>query len=529
MDAVRLLAVLDQPSVPAWQLEAIAALEQTGYAEVEVRSVPRSGRTERPPALFRAYEAWEQRRFSDAGAILAGRAHRSPQLRDSDWDGVHAALWLSDQPLPERALALPRGAWLIRQGRMRTPSQVPVFRELCAGKGLVETALYERTAAGERLLLRSKGPVDPVSLLRTRARAYVKAAQLPARYICRQAEGRDDDHPVRPAPPDPASPGTALTAVDLARLGRRMARRRLRARLLESEWFVAYRPVSGPEDRLRPSASFVPLFPPSGHFYADPFLLHHEGDALIFEDYLRAEDRGVIAQVELGANGPVGEPRRTFEIDSHLSYPFVFQRDDETLMIPESRHERRVQLLRAANGQPGSWEPVRTLIDDIGLTDSTLLFHDDRVWLFGTLALDDGPALDELHLFSAPSLQGEWTPHPLNPVVSDVRSARPAGALFTRAGELIRPSQDCSRSYGWRVVLNRVDVLTGDDYRETPIGHIEPDQRGISRTHTYNASSRYETVDGLRLVPRLAVLRRRPRSVRFKVKLYEDGGDARRD
>ena len=37
---------------------------------------------------------------------------------------------------------------------------------------------------------------------------------------------------------------------------------------------------------------------------------------------------------------------------------------------------------------------------------------------------------------------------------SDVRLARGAGSVFEKAGRLIRPSQDCSVSYGFALILN---------------------------------------------------------------------------
>jgi hypothetical protein len=263
--------------------------------------------------------------------------------------------------------------------------------------------------------------------------------------------------------------------------------------------------------------------PPPGHFYADPFPVRHDDDrdAILFEDYLRSRDQGVLAYVDIDRNARASAPMPALELDTHLSYPFVFQHGGDLYMVPETRRLNRVQLMRAVDGLTG-WKPTRTLIEAMALTDSTLLLSGGRVWLFGALAIDEGAALDELHLFSAPSLDGEWVPHPLNPIVSDIRSARPAGALFEHNGALIRPAQDCSRSYGWRIVLNRVDVLTEDAYSETAIGHLEPTDRRITRTHTYNASAGYEAVDGLRTVPKLAALRRPPKSVRFRVCLYDE-------
>ena len=102
--------------------------------------------------------------------------------------------------------------------------------------------------------------------------------------------------------------------------------------------------------------------------------------------------------------------------------------------------------------------------------DPTLLRHDGRYWLFVTMAAPGVRPSDELCLYSADSLTGPWRPHPRNPIVSDARRARPAGRILADQGHLVRPSQDGSGAYGRRIVLNRIDVLTPDDYEETPVG-----------------------------------------------------------
>jgi hypothetical protein len=54
-------------------------------------------------------------------------------------------------------------------------------------------------------------------------------------------------------------------------------------------------------------------------------------------------------------------------------------------------------------------------------------------------------------------------------------------------------------------VLNRVETLSRDSYRERAVARIEPDwMPGLCGTHTYNADTEYEYLDGYRTVSRFA-------------------------
>jgi hypothetical protein len=266
------------------------------------------------------------------------------------------------------------------------------------------------------------------------------------------------------------------------------------------------------------------ITPPAGRFYADPFLFRHDGRRFIFyEDYDSRRRRAVICYAEIDAGGRRGSPGVALSEDCHLSYPFVFADGDAVYMLPETAGRRTVELYRAARF-PDSWTLERVLLRDVAATDATLLRHEGRLWLFVAIAVDGGRPIDELFLFSSESLRGEWEPHPLNPVVSDVRCARPAGRVFLRDGHLIRPAQDCSRSYGWRLVFNRIEALSPSDYRERPIGAIEPAPgSGNLRTHSYDSDGVYEVLDGFRMRPRLPLrgASARPRWLRVDLESRE--------
>jgi hypothetical protein len=245
------------------------------------------------------------------------------------------------------------------------------------------------------------------------------------------------------------------------------------------------------------------IMPPPGRFYADPFLFQHDGRRFIFfEDSDCNSRKGVICYVELDDMGRHSAPRVALRQDCHLSYPFVFAEREGVYMLPETAGHRTVELYRAVRF-PQEWALERVLLRDVLATDATLLTHEGRFWMFVTIAVDGGHAVDELFLFSSDSLHGEWEPHPMNPVVSDARGGRGAGRIFLQDGHLVRPAQDCSRSYGWRVVFNRIEELSTTDYREEPIGAIEPaPDTGNLRSHSYDSDGTYEVLDGFRMRPR---------------------------
>jgi len=140
---------------------------------------------------------------------------------------------------------------------------------------------------------------------------------------------------------------------------------------------------------------------------------------------------------------------------------------------------------------------VATLLPDADARDATLHEWNGKWWMFVTLCVPGGPRADELSLYFADSPLGPWTAHPRNPIVSDVRSARSAGAVYMEDGALIRPAQDCSRGYGYAITLNRIDVMTEHEYEESPVGRLEPSWHPRLRgTHTINRSAHYEVTDG---------------------------------
>ena len=84
------------------------------------------------------------------------------------------------------------------------------------------------------------------------------------------------------------------------------------------------------------------------------------------------------------------------------------------------------------------------------LVDSTILFHKNKWWLFTNIADPEGTSPhNELYLFSSDNLLSHnWKSHPMNPVISDVKRARPAGKIIEHKG-ILYPSIPVLQSPVW--------------------------------------------------------------------------------
>jgi hypothetical protein len=278
--------------------------------------------------------------------------------------------------------------------------------------------------------------------------------------------------------------------------------RRKAQSLSKDQWFLR---VQRTVPTKNASTTIVDVInPPSGRFYADPCLCSQAGRQFIFfEDYSYSEKRGVISCMEIDSNGNYGPPTQVLKRDYHLSYPFIFEWQSDIYMMPETSANRTIEVYRAIEF-PNKWELHTTLFSNVKAVDATLLRYRDKFWLFANIGTESYPTTDELFLFHSQSPFGPWQPHPENPIVSDVCSARPAGRFIEQDGQLIRPSQDCSRRYGYKIKFHRVDVLTETDYRESPAGEIDPDWlRGNLATHTLSQDNGLQVVDGCRRISTL--------------------------
>ena len=266
----------------------------------------------------------------------------------------------------------------------------------------------------------------------------------------------------------------------------------------EQQWTLLY------DLRNDLSASFwrfKKLTPPKGTFWADPFVVYRDHKYFIFFEDLNFNDRkGTISVIEMDEKGNTTAPVKALERPYHLSYPFIFEWEGQTYMIPETSRNRTVEVYKSVRF-PDQWELHKTLMNNVVAMDATLHHDAGKWWMFVNMQEHRGASkMDELFLFWADSpLSDDWTPHPLNPIVSDVRSARPAGKLFTRNGKLYRPSQNSSGKYGYGLKINEVVTLNEEEFEEREVSSIVPNWNPkITGLHTLNHEHRLTIIDAQR-------------------------------
>lgn len=244
---------------------------------------------------------------------------------------------------------------------------------------------------------------------------------------------------------------------------------------------------------------FKTLVSPIDRFWADPFIWKVEDKYFLFiEELLYKTNRGRIVCLELDANLNILSNHVVLEKPYHLSYPYIFEHENCLYMIPETGQNNGIELYRCEKF-PDQWVFEKTLMQNVYAVDATLLNHNGKWWLFTNIKSNEGSTFDSLHVFHADSpLSDQWIPHPHNPIVKDLRSARPAGRIFFEDGKLIRPSQDCSKRYGYALNFNHIINLSETDYAEICEHRFAPPLGlRILTVHTFNRNSSLTAIDAI--------------------------------
>jgi hypothetical protein len=391
-------------------------------------------------------------------------------------------IWTAFVRPPEALLGrAPFGVWTLQNA----VSPATGFSEL-VNKEPVTACTLSRLAADagkDQVLAQAFAPTDQLSLARSLAVVRAKDQTLIMSMLRRVHRSGAEPESTGVSMPRVVNPGVAEFLLGVARLYSRYIIDLAKRPFYFRQWQLAY---SASGERLSQD-NMTRLAPGHKGFWADPFVLKRNGGTYIFfEEMPEGESRGRIVCVEITADGRASKPRTVLEREFHLSYPFLFEYDDGLFMIPESGAAERIEVFRCVSF-PDKWESHAVILEGVRAFDPTIIEVDGLWWMFATIQHNGNSTDDELHLFYSDDPFGNWRSHPNNPVSVDVRSARPAGALYWEDGALIRPAQDCSVRYGYALSIQKILRMNTLEYEEETVNQVLPDwaPNGVG-THTLN-------------------------------------------
>jgi len=545
---LRIGLLLDSVFLPAWEFAALERIVRSDHAELTLLILNRSQLKKRSPLtafwqdrnnwLYRIFNAIDEKLFLhetkaltlvDATEIFSnvpilevkpinesGKQHFSApdaeQIESYDLD-ILVKMGFGDL-CGDVLSAATHGVWTYRWGdRFKIENGLTGFWEVVNKWPETGAALQNLGADGEhhKTLYESWLFTYPYSPARSRNYILWSAASyLPRQIECLHRLGGEkyfhelkstaDEHPS--ALKSNSIPSNSRVLWIMARLAVRNLLEIYRRSFYHEHWELLFDFGADTEKDL---SAFSKISPPNDRFWADPHVIYKEPNYYIFvEEYLYQTKRGHISVIEMDRKGNHKQPIPVLQKDCHLSFPFVFDWLGHYYMIPESSEKKTIDLYECTKF-PDQWELKTALMKDVKAVDTTVLYSQGKWWLFTAIAEQEAAAPQvELFLFYSDELfTDQWHSHPMNPIVSDVKKARGAGGIFQKDGGFFRPSQDCSKTYGYGFDINEIILLSETEYCERTVRAVRPDSmRKIIATHTYANWGNLTVVDALTRQPK---------------------------
>lgn len=404
----------------------------------------------------------------------------------------------------------PYGVWSYHHGDNTINRGMPAgtweFIEKWPATGSILQILSEELDGGQ-LLYRSQSATNTSYLNENRNSYYWKSASFIPRMLKKLYDDRDNfiEKHVLPHNQHPEfysnrlyrTPHNSVILKKIVSKGIDAIKTRISALFYINQWQLMYSFSKTDKPSLE-LFKYKKITPPKDRFWADPHVSFVNGKYFIFfEEVLYNQKNGHVSVIEMDGKGNYSTPQLALKTDYHLSYPFMLEAEGKQYMIPETRGNNSIEIYET-DSFPLGWKLKMKLMENVDTVDTTVLFHNNKWWLFTSMREYAGASTsDELFVFYADELFTQnWTPHPQNPIVSDVRNARPAGRIFMHNGNMYRPAQICTPFYGWGVAINHITKLTEQEYEEATVSSIKPHwEKNIRQVHTLSYNHKLTVID----------------------------------
>jgi len=238
---------------------------------------------------------------------------------------------------------------------------------------------------------------------------------------------------------------------------------------------------------------FIVLSNPKNGWIADPFLFEYGNSTFIFaERWDYSQQKGVISYCKYDGNMNVVW-KDILEEEWHLSYPFVWSDEEGFHILPEAAESNQLYYYTAIEF-PDIWKRDKKICTG-RFADSTLQFVKDNnyIYSYSMNGVKGRLYRSKIDFHQPTNLEWEF-------ITKDPRIARPGGSFIEDMGTVYRIAQDCSASYGEKIVAIKIyeDIEGYHEEVEKEISFRDvrvSTKKGLIGTHTYNRTDKYEVID----------------------------------
>lgn len=233
-------------------------------------------------------------------------------------------------------------------------------------------------------------------------------------------------------------------------------------------------------------------------WFADPFFLSMNDDSIVLlaEEFYYAINRGRLVKMTISrCDYRLLDVKPILTLDTHLSYPIVWQEEQKTFIYPENYQGGALRLWEFDGDKLTN---PHMLIND-PLLDSQMLKIGDTYYIMGVKFVDGRwEETQILNIYKSKSLMG---PYQLMQTIQNKKNEeRGAGQISqTDDGRILRPAQCCEGFYGKETIIYEMTLKEGK-FEENEIGRVVPDRKHRNGLvlHTFNKMNGMAVIDGLR-------------------------------
>lgn len=109
------------------------------------------------------------------------------------------------------------------------------------------------------------------------------------------------------------------------------------------------------------------------YWYADPFLFEKDGVTYLFyEAYDLIMRKGYIGYSIVNDDLTLTDPKIIIKERAHKSFPYIFEKDNQIYLMPESCADKSIKLYKAINF-PNEWKKEEVLVSNIFGADTIFI------------------------------------------------------------------------------------------------------------------------------------------------------------